>query len=104
MPFASWGGWRSIKPRREKEKEEEKADQRSCGKYWAQHPACCVVFCDCQSHQQCSLLQEDALAEATAGGEEETDIIPELGLDKKKKKKKKREVHWLSLLLLFTTS
>lgn len=42
--------------------------------------------------QGSTLLQEDAFAEATAGGEEEADIIPELGLDKKKKKKKKREV------------
>lgn len=41
-----------------------------------------------------NVLQEDAFAEATAGGEEEEEeeIIPELGLDKKKKKKKKREV------------
>ena len=38
------------------------------------------------------LLQEDALAEATAAGEED-ETIPELGLDKKKKKKKKREVN-----------
>jgi len=38
------------------------------------------------------LLQEDAFAEATAGGAEEEEVIPELGLDKKKKKKKKREV------------
>ncbi len=40
----------------------------------------------------CGLLQEDAFAEATAGGAEEEEVIPELGLDKKKKKKKKREV------------
>ena len=45
-----------------------------------------------------TLLQEDAFAEATAGGEEEADIIPELGLDKKKKKKKKREASLLSSL------
>lgn len=38
------------------------------------------------------MLQEDAFAEATAGGAEEEEAIPELGLDKKKKKKKKREV------------
>lgn len=49
--------------------------------------------------QGSTLLQEDAFAEATAGGEEEADIIPELGLDKKKKKKKKREVAQMSLLV-----
>ena len=40
------------------------------------------------------ILQEEALAEATAGGEEDEEAVPELGLglDKKKKKKKKREV------------
>lgn len=39
-------------------------------------------------------MQEEALAEATAGGEEDDEVVPELGLglDKKKKKKKKREV------------
>ena len=38
-------------------------------------------------------MQEEALAEATAGGEEDEEAVPELGLglDKKKKKKKKRE-------------
>lgn len=41
--------------------------------------------------KQTSEVVEDAFAELTGGGEEEADIIPELGLDKKKKKKKKRE-------------
>ena len=44
-------------------------------------------------------LQEDALAEATAAGEED-ETIPELGLDKKKKKKKKREVNCQAILQL----
>ncbi len=51
----------------------------------------------------CGLLQEDAFAEATAGGAEEEEVIPELGLDKKKKKKKKREVscrHSLAVTVL----
>lgn len=43
-------------------------------------------------------VQEDAFAELTGGGEEEADIIPELGLDKKKKKKKKREVAQILIL------
>lgn len=56
----------------------------------------CVV--DRHASTTCShsgrTLQEEALAEATAGGEEDEEAIPELGLglDKKKKKKKKREV------------
>jgi len=45
----------------------------------------------------CALLQEDAFAEATAGGAEEEEVIPELGLDKKKKKKKRREVADITL-------
>ena len=52
----------------------------------------------------CALLQEDAFAEATAGGAEEEEVIPELGLDKKKKKKKKREVsccHSLAVAVLY---
>lgn len=57
-------------------------------------------FSTCEHEPQTStLVQEDAFAELTGGGEEEADIIPELGLDKKKKKKKKREVAQMSLLV-----